>query len=96
MSSQSGVHAGRGLKALLLAGLLMSVVAPAQAQNQLPDGDGKAIVQRACTVCHGLGEIFRSGYQGAPSVISRSRIRLMEKSARNPTGSAPLDFRVAR
>ncbi len=64
MSSQSGVHAGRGLKALLLAGLLMSVVAPAQAQNQLPDGDGKAIVQKACTVCHGLGEIFRSGYQG--------------------------------
>jgi virginiamycin B lyase len=51
------------LKALVVAGLLVGA-SVAQAQNRLPDGNGKEIVQKACTVCHGLGEIFRSGYQG--------------------------------
>ena len=51
-------------KALVLAGMMLSVLAPGQAQNRLPDGNGKEIVQKACTQCHGLGEIFRSGYQG--------------------------------
>ena len=51
-------------KTLVVAGMMFGLLAPAQAQNQLPDGDGKEIVQRACTVCHGLGDIFRSGYQG--------------------------------
>ena len=52
------------LKTLVLAGMMLSLVVPGQAQNRLPDGNGKEIVQKVCTQCHGLGEIFRSGYKG--------------------------------
>ena len=44
-----------------VAGMLWS--APAQAQT-LPEGNGKELVQTVCRQCHGLGEIFQSGYQG--------------------------------
>jgi virginiamycin B lyase len=38
--------------------------APAAQAQQLPDGNGKELVQTVCRQCHGLGEIFQSGYQG--------------------------------
>src|SRR4051812_46529799 len=35
---------------------------PVFAQNQLPDGNGKQVVQTACTVCHELGRITNAGH----------------------------------
>jgi virginiamycin B lyase len=37
-----------------LMAMLASVAAPAVAQSALPDGDGKPLVQMACTRCHGV------------------------------------------
>ena len=31
-------------------------------QPQLPDGNGKEIVQRACTACHALNQVTNSGH----------------------------------
>jgi virginiamycin B lyase len=36
--------------------------APRRAAVQLPDGDGKEIVQTACAACHSLGNITNSGH----------------------------------
>jgi len=48
-----------------LAALLASVVVPAVAQNTLPDGDGRQLVQMACTRCHGIDKftVERHTYQ---------------------------------
>ncbi len=35
---------------------------PGRASAQLPDGDGKEIVQTACAACHSLGNITNSGH----------------------------------
>ena len=35
---------------------------PVRAAVQLPDGDGKEIVQTACAACHSLGNITNSGH----------------------------------
>src|ERR1700690_3661907 len=35
---------------------------PGRAAVQLPDGDGKEIVQTACAACHSLGNITNSGH----------------------------------
>jgi len=65
MISTSKVHFGARVPgALFLMAMTLGFFLPAQAQVQLPEGNGKEIVQKACTVCHGLGEIVRSGYQG--------------------------------
>ena len=64
ISTSEVLYSGKVPKALVLFGLMLCLLLPAQAQVRLPDGNGKAIVERACTVCHGLGEIVRSGYQG--------------------------------
>ncbi|MBZ5623178.1 MAG: helix-hairpin-helix domain-containing protein [Acidobacteriia bacterium] len=44
---------------LLLCGSLVFWLATAAGQT-LPDGPGKAIVQRMCTPCHGLGSVVRA------------------------------------
>ena len=35
---------------------------PAYGQNQLPDGQGKEIVARACVACHSLNQVTNSGH----------------------------------
>ena len=45
--------------ALLLTAVFLAVV---PAKSQLPEGDGKAIVQRACGICHGLDQVARGQY----------------------------------
>jgi virginiamycin B lyase len=42
-------------------------------QVTLPDGNGKEIVQTACTECHGLGQVVNSGYdrQGWQLTVER-------------------------
>src|SRR5579863_4214711 len=35
---------------------------PAQSQSTLPDGNGKEIVQTACTRCHSINQVVNSGY----------------------------------
>jgi virginiamycin B lyase len=39
-----------------------ALTAPVFAQNQLPEGNGKQVVQTACTVCHELGRITNAGH----------------------------------
>jgi virginiamycin B lyase len=48
-----------------LAAWLASVAVPAVAQNTLPDGDGKQLVQMACTRCHSVDKftVERHTYQ---------------------------------
>ena len=54
------------LPVLSLAGLVLCLSAPAQAQGRaatLPDGAGKALVEAVCTTCHQTNQIARSaGY----------------------------------
>jgi virginiamycin B lyase len=53
---------------VFLAGLLMGFPARGQnalqgrVANQLPEGEGKEIVQTACAACHSLGNITNSGH----------------------------------
>lgn len=35
---------------------------PAWPQNQLPDGNGKEIVQSACVICHSLDRVFNVNF----------------------------------
>jgi len=46
----------------LLAAAVLFAVFPALGQAQLPEGDGKAIVSRACSVCHDLNQVARGQY----------------------------------
>ena len=46
----------------LLAAAVLFALVPAQSQAQLPEGDGKAIVERACGVCHSLEQVARGQY----------------------------------
>jgi len=45
----------------LLAAILVGSTLPVHGQSTLPDGPGKEIVQTACTKCHALENITRSG-----------------------------------
>jgi virginiamycin B lyase len=56
------MNASFGCKALLLSAAVFSVSLPAASQAQLPEGDGKAIVQRACSVCHDTDQVARGQY----------------------------------
>jgi len=47
-----------GCRTLLVAAVLFAAF-PALSQAQLPEGDGKAIVTRACGVCHDLYQVAR-------------------------------------
>ena len=52
-------------RAFLVAGLISSLAfaAPSAAQNSLPDGEAKDLVEGACTACHNINQITRSsGY----------------------------------
>ena len=42
---------------LLAAVAFLSAAAPSHAQSDVPDGPGKAVLQRMCTQCHGLNVI---------------------------------------
>lgn len=61
-------YSERVQRALLLSAAFLCSVFPArgqgqaQAQIQLPDGNGKEIVEKACSKCHDLNSITRSGY----------------------------------
>jgi virginiamycin B lyase len=46
----------------LTAAFLVSVLPASSQQFQLPEGDGKANVQRACGICHGLDQVARGQY----------------------------------
>jgi cytochrome c5 len=87
----------------LLAALLTSAVAFAAGQN-LPDGDGKAIVTGACTSCHGADVIVAKKASKADwqSVVDRMRtygatltdpqaVTVVDYLAKNfaPAGAAP-------
>jgi len=50
----SGVQA-----AVLLSATFLFFVLPARSQVQMPEGNGKAIVEKACTECHGLDRVTR-------------------------------------
>lgn len=52
---------------VLLVAAFFCWAAPVAAQGrgqqaQLPEGNGKALVQAECTRCHGVSQINRSGY----------------------------------
>jgi virginiamycin B lyase len=47
-----------------LAILFFCADAPARSQTNLPEGDGKEILQAACTGCHDLARVLRAGYSG--------------------------------
>lgn len=49
----------------LLVAVLVWFVLPARAQTQLPDGNGKEIVESACTRCHSLNQVVNAGYTRA-------------------------------
>jgi virginiamycin B lyase len=55
------MNAISGCRTLLVAAVLFGVW-PALSQAQLPEGDGKAIVTRACSVCHDLHQVARGQY----------------------------------
>src|SRR3984893_15133501 len=63
---------GRSSLAPIVAGAIMVVAPSVWSRNALPDGNGKDLVQTACTGCHDLGRITRSGYtpEGWRNVIS--------------------------
>ncbi len=46
----------------LLAAAVLFAVFPAVSQAQLPEGDGKALVERACALCHDLDQVARGQY----------------------------------
>src|SRR3569833_4672523 len=48
-------------KTVLLLGSL-AMATPSSAQNALPDGPGKAVVEGACQSCHALSNITRAGH----------------------------------
>jgi virginiamycin B lyase len=50
---------------LLFTSLLLLVSPPARAQSALPDGDGKAAVQSACSACHALSQVTNAGHSKA-------------------------------
>jgi competence ComEA-like helix-hairpin-helix protein len=54
--SNNNLLCGIVLSGLVLGSLL---VAPLQAQEEFPEGEGKAIVTRSCGVCHGIDQIAR-------------------------------------
>jgi competence ComEA-like helix-hairpin-helix protein len=54
--SNNNLLCGIALSGLVLGSLL---VAPLQAQEEFPEGEGKAIVTRSCGVCHGIDQIAR-------------------------------------
>ena len=47
--------------AMSVAAAVVAVAYPAFAQN-LPDGDGKEVVETVCTACHDLSPITESGF----------------------------------
>ena len=47
---------------LILACFFLMMPHAARAQSALPDGDGKATVQSACSACHALSMVTRSGH----------------------------------
>lgn len=54
---------GRGIcrRALLFSAVLLFATMPAESQNrQLPEGEGKEIVESTCTLCHGLSAVTNS------------------------------------
>jgi virginiamycin B lyase len=59
---RAGAAAGRGL--LLVVAVFGYLARPteAQAPPQLPDGDGKEIVQKACVSCHALSTVTNAGH----------------------------------
>ena len=50
------------MKRILCAFAFLAAVLPAQVQTQLPEGEGKALVQRVCTKCHGPTEIANARF----------------------------------
>ncbi len=54
---RSGTRLRRWFSAALLVG---PAIASPQPPSPLPDGDGKALVERICAQCHSLDTVFRS------------------------------------
>jgi cytochrome c5 len=53
-------QAAAGLTILLIATRSVTAVSSARAQSDdLPDGDGKKILQASCTACHDLTEVTK-------------------------------------
>jgi len=47
---------------LAMLSAILAAAVPATAQNQLPSGNGKQVVETACAVCHELGRITNAGH----------------------------------
>ena len=46
----------------LLGATTLAIALPALAQNQLPNGNGKQVVEVACTMCHQANLILNAGH----------------------------------
>jgi virginiamycin B lyase len=76
-----------------LAGALFLMVAPFAAQGQpaeLPEGDGKPLVQNLCTACHDTNQITRSS--GYTREGWRELIQTMIDLSGNPAGGAIVTY----
>ena len=65
---KSKVTARRSCKvrqSLLLAAVFLAPVLPAKSQIQLPDGNGKELVQKVCTLCHDLDRLSTVNFSRA-------------------------------
>src|SRR5882672_4068783 len=56
ISGKGTRYCGTVQRAALLSAAVLFCVLPARSQDRLPDGNGKATVQRVCGLCHGLGQ----------------------------------------
>ena len=57
ISSRKARSSSKVLRALLLSTFVLCSVLPARSQLQLPEGNGKKLVETRCTLCHGLNEL---------------------------------------
>src|SRR5512141_1081136 len=56
----------RARMALILSATIFSLfLLAAQSQNQLPDGNGKELIEKNCAACHGLERVTRAGHDRA-------------------------------
>jgi virginiamycin B lyase len=52
----------KGGLAGIVIGVIVAAAAGARSQTTLPEGNGRELVQRTCSQCHGLAQVVNSGY----------------------------------
>ena len=63
--SKAGVLTRIRMTLLLSAAISSLFLLAAQSQNQLPDGNGKELIEKNCASCHGLERVTRAGHDRA-------------------------------